>query len=343
MAVTSRTKPLILTMLPQGIVPYAELMRLDRPAGFFAFYWHFLIGLAYSGAISTFKPKPTDFIYAALYYAVWTVLLRGCVCTVNDIFDQEYDRQVERTRNRPLARRAVSTSAAAAFACITIHIGHRLMLIFSLVFQFVAATMSMAPMSQFTQKMGMSMTIMLSIYPLIKRISHYPQVFLGFGLALPVAFGPSMWQLDWHNWNKSSVDETTYNSGTICLYLSCVLWTITFDTIYAHQDIKDDRKAGVGSLAVRLGDSTKPALSALSVLQLGLAIACSVLNNFSWVYNLVACGGLGLALFFMLYTVNLNSPQSCAWWFGPGSRYIAVSLTIGLLMETHLPSMIVHV
>ena len=107
--------PPSLSVLPASWIPYAELMRLDRPAGFFAFYWHYIIGLAFAACVSPEKLTLVNLLGHASYFAIWVILLRGTVCTINDILDQDFDRQVARTRYRPIARNAVSTAKAWTF------------------------------------------------------------------------------------------------------------------------------------------------------------------------------------------------------------------------------------
>lgn len=106
----------IFALLPRSWIPYAELTRLDRPQGFYAFYWHYLIGISFAACTAATLPDIPILLAITVYLAPWTVVLRGVVCTWNDIFDQDFDRQVKRTQFRPLARRAVSTTRAMLFS-----------------------------------------------------------------------------------------------------------------------------------------------------------------------------------------------------------------------------------
>lgn len=160
----------IFAVLPRSWIPYAELMRLDRPQGFYAIYWHYLIGIGFAACTAPTLPDGLILLTLAVYLGLWTVVLRGVVCTWNDIFDQDFDRQVERTRFRPLARRAVSTTHAVLFSLFPLG------LLGALCIPLPSASRNYAGLT----------TLILCVYPLAKRITHLPQVVLGFGLAVPV-------------------------------------------------------------------------------------------------------------------------------------------------------------
>ena len=179
------------------------------------------------------------------------------------------------------------------------------------------------------------MTAILSVYPLAKRVSDFPQVLLGFGLAMPVFLCCAALETDSvlqpHVLTGSGVPKLI--PAELCMYGAGVLWTIIFDTIYAHQDIKDDKKVGVRSLAIRLGGNPKPALAVLACLQSILLMVAGFCSSLSSIYYIVGCGGASISLLGMVMLVQLDSVASCAWWFGPGSRFVGTSVTLGLLGE----------
>lgn len=121
--------------------------------------------------------------------------------------------------------------------------------------------------------------------------------------------------------------------AVLCLYFACTMWTIIIDTVYAHQDLNDDIKAGVKSLAVLMGDRTKLYLSLLAIIQVALLVFAGTECGFSFLYYLICCLGTALSLGTMLAKVDLKQPASCAWWFGPGSRLVAGCLVCGLFGE----------
>lgn len=307
---------LLFRLLPQSWIPYAELMRLDRPSGYYAFYWHYLIGLAFSACITTTPPPPAQLLGLAIYLAIWVMFFRGVTCTWNDNIDQDLDRQVARCANRPIARRAVGTVAGHAFTALLTVICGAMFLVFENRMVLVYAAI---------------MTIVLFIYPFGKRITDFPQVILGFAFAIPVVMCPATLGADLLLITEGSGVTEAVRWGALCLYGANTLWTIIFDTVYAHQDIKDDIKAGVKSLAVRLGERTKLGLGVLSTIQVGLLVATGYLCDLSWSYFSNGCGGAALSLFGMLYLVDLERPESCAWWFGPGSKLVGASVVLGFL------------
>lgn len=310
----------IFTIIPTCCVPYAELMRLDRPAGYYAFYWHYIIGLSFAASIAVPPPKASTLALLAAYLALWVLVLRGAVCTWNDNLDQSFDRRVARTRFRPIARHAVSTGRAHVFTLV----------------QLIFGAMLLIPLATECSIYAGIMAAVLFVYPLGKRFTDLPQLILGLGFALPVfmccaALGTD--PLLQHHTDHDPKGRSSHLVASAFLYIAGALWTMIFDTIYAHQDIKDDKKAGVRSLAVLLGRRTKPVLLGLALWQVALLVAVGVECGFSVVYFAGSCTGAAVVLLSMLGFVNLDSPVSCAWWFGSCSRLVGGSIAVGFFCE----------
>lgn len=320
----------IFPFLPDAWVPYAELMRLDRLSGFWAFYWHYLIGLGFAINIPPISHDMNlqTLVFTAGHMAVWTTVFRGITCTWNDNLDQDFDRQVDRCRVRPIPRGAVSTSQAHLFTALQIAAG--------------AATLS--PVGHTTLIHAAVDGILLFIYPLLKRCTNYPQVELGFGLSYaifivasmlgkdPLAplFDPSLAFSD----RVTKAVESPLAQSAVCLYIAGILWCVTFDTIYAHQDYLDDLKAGVKGLAVRLGrKGTKPTLYVVSAVQVACLSLAGHLAGFGTPYYTISCGWTGLMLVWTIWVTNLEDGASCAWAFGPGSAFTGAFVSGGLLIE----------
>ncbi|OTA77993.1 hypothetical protein M434DRAFT_382415 [Hypoxylon sp. CO27-5] len=149
------------TPLPHKWIPYAQLMRIDRPAGFYAFYFPYLIGIMYSACITPIPPAPTTLLALAVVLFPFNILLRGAACSWNDNVDQDFDRRVERCRHRPVAR-----------GCSQLAAGYPILLFFP---------KPCIPHMLVT-------VILFSIYALMKRVTYYPQVFLGFPFAWAILF-----------------------------------------------------------------------------------------------------------------------------------------------------------
>ncbi|KAJ8108561.1 hypothetical protein OPT61_g8089 [Boeremia exigua] len=326
--------------IPDAWIPYAELMRLDCLSGFWAFYWHYLIGLGFAINIQPFSSDVDlkSLVTLAVYLALWTTVFRGITCTWNDNLDQDFDRQVARCRVRPIPRGAVTTSQAHFFtaaltaigACILYPYGHLTL---------IHATLDSA---------------LLFIYPLLKRCTNYPQVELGFGLSYAIFLVTAIVgkdplaplldpTLDLSGRVSMVVNSPEAQSAT-CLYVAGILWSIIFDTLYAHQDYVDDLKAGVKGLAVRLGrKGTKPVLLVMALVQVLCLGLSGHLAGFGEPYyavscqgrgaHLLQCGGAALLLTWMIWATDLEDGNSCAWAFGRGSAYVGASISAGLMAE----------
>ncbi|MGC2202443.1 MAG: 4-hydroxybenzoate octaprenyltransferase [Stellaceae bacterium] len=208
--------------LPAWWRPYARLARLDRPIGTWLLLFPGWWGIALASA---HWPDPV----LLLLFAIGAVAMRGAGCTVNDIADRHYDAQVARTRLRPLPSGAVSVRGAIAFLLLQLAIGAAVL--FSL--------------NRTTILLGAAVLLLIGTYPFMKRITYWPQVFLGL------------------NFNWGALIGWTAVTGklawpSLVLYVGGVFWTIGYDTIYAHQDKEDDVRIGVKSSALALGSRTRP-------------------------------------------------------------------------------------
>ncbi len=208
--------------LPARLRPYARLARLDRPIGTWLLLFPGWWGIALA---SERWPDPA----LLLLFAVGAVAMRGAGCTLNDIADRHYDGQVARTRLRPLPSGAASVNQAAGFLVLQLAIGAAVL--FSL--------------NRTSVLLGCAVLGLIGTYPFMKRITYWPQVFLGL------------------NFNWGALIGGTAVTGALAwpvlpLYLGGVFWTIGYDTIYAHQDKEDDVRIGVKSSAIALGPHTRP-------------------------------------------------------------------------------------
>jgi 4-hydroxybenzoate polyprenyltransferase len=210
--------------LPAPLRPFAQLMRLDRPIGWWLLllpcWWGLVLAqIAAGGGIPNIK-------YAALFLA-GAIIMRGAGCTLNDIVDRKIDAQVERTRARPIPSGQVSVKAAAIFLGAQLLIG----LLILLQFNWLTVETAIASLA------------IVAIYPFMKRITYWPQVVLG----LAFNWGALLGWTAVHN---------GFSYAAVALYLGGVLWTLAYDTIYAHQDKDDDAMIGVKSTALKFGETT---------------------------------------------------------------------------------------
>ena len=298
-----------LSLLPSTWAPYAQLMRLDRPAGFYAFYIPCLIGLGYGACLAPTIPSPSYLLSLCGLFLVYCVILRGAACTWNDNVDQEFDRQVARTKLRPIARGAVSTTQGHTFTL-------------ALLLAQVPILMMLPPACTYH---AMSMNVLFGAYALMKRITYYPQFVLGFPFAWAILMSCAALDVD--------LISRLRIIPTASLFLANVSWTMIYDTVYAHQDIRDDIRAGVKSMAIRFADSTKELTATLATIQVALLCYTGWQMGVSLLYFIFACAGTAIALGVMITIVDLKEPSSCAWFFHRGFWYVGGSIMTGFMAE----------
>ena len=308
-----------LSAVPDAAKPYAELIRIHRPAGIMMFYFPCLYGTFLVGCLGH-GISPASMLTANAKLLLLSVLLRGALCTWNDIVDQDLDRQVARTRIRPLARGAVSTPRAVVWTLAQA----------VLVLGAFAALLPRACVGHGLPFLGLH-----AGYPFAKRATHHPQLVLGFAHAFGVAVAfPALGQSI--RPGRRAWDADT--SGALCLGAAIVFWTLLNDTIYAAQDLDDDRKAGVGSTMIYWGEAARMFLRFLALCQLLplLALAFVMKESAFWggmVYTALTCGSTMLGLVFMVENVDLKDPVSCGWWFNRGNVLVGYGIASGLVGE----------
>ncbi len=209
----------VIEKLPSFMRPYLYLMRIDRPIG----WWLLLLPAWWAIAISVHEADIRTFILLALFM-VGAIIMRGAGCVINDIWDRELDKSVERTQNRPIASGQISVEDALIFLLLLLLCG--------------AFILFMMPWV--TIFLGIMSLPLIMIYPLMKRFTWWPQAFLG----ITFNFGALM------GW---SAVTGSLSFEPFILYVACFFWTMGYDTIYAHQDKEDDIKVGIKSTALLFG------------------------------------------------------------------------------------------
>jgi 4-hydroxybenzoate polyprenyltransferase len=244
--------------------PYLQLSRYDRPVGFWLLALPCLLGLALARSTDGFAPA--DAALAALFI-LGAVAMRGAGCTYNDILDRDIDAKVARTAQRPLPSGAVTLKQAWAWLLVQCAVGLGVLLALPDVAKIVA----------------LGAIPMVALYPLMKRITWWPQVWLGLTF----------------NWGVLVAAAATRGTITVAdglLYIALVFWTLGYDTIYAIQDREDDALLGVKSTARRFGRHIKPAVAIIYAMCAALALLSG------W----LAAGWLGAAatFFFALHLLQ---------------------------------------
>ncbi len=286
-------------LAPAAIRPYLRLARLDRPIGFWLLFWP----CAMSVALSAVARPPTGFDYGAiLLFFAGAVVMRGAGCTFNDLVDFRIDQKVARTRSRPLPSGQVSQAGAVVFLILQGLMGLGVLLQFN----------------TYTIWLGMTSLGLVAIYPFMKRITWWPQLFLGLAFSWGALMG----------W--SSQFGQLFMPAML-LYAGSVFWTIGYDTIYALQDVEDDAMIGVKSTA-RLFGSRAP-------MMVGLFYAIALMF---WTWSGVAAGGgnifLGamalpaLILVWQVLSLKPDDGTNCLKRF-KANHYVGLALTLALWLE----------
>ncbi|MCW8916610.1 MAG: 4-hydroxybenzoate octaprenyltransferase [Magnetovibrio sp.] len=270
-----RTESWIARLTPKPLKPYMYLMRLDRPYG----SWLLLLPCWWSIALAADGGWP-DPIMLGLF-ALGAVIMRGAGCVMNDIADRDFDGQVARTAMRPIPAGDVTVKQAVLFLGLLGFSGFAILVQFNL-FAIGIGVLSLA-------------TVML--YPYMKRFTYWPQAFLGLSFNWGALLG----------W-AAVKGELSAAPGV--LYVAGILWTLGYDTIYAHQDKEDDILVGIKSTALKLGSSTRIWLMGFYGGALGLiALSGHYAGLSQWFF--VALIPAGLQLAWQVGTLDINNPKQC--------------------------------
>jgi 4-hydroxybenzoate polyprenyltransferase len=265
-------------LAPSWSRPYLRLARLDRPIGSWLLlmpcWWS--VGLA---AIAAREAIPNP--WHVLLFFIGAFAMRGAGCTWNDLVDRDIDAQVERTRSRPIPSGQVTVPQAIAFMVLQALLGLAVLMQFN----------------RFAIAAGFASLAVVAVYPFMKRITYWPQIFLGLAFSWGALMG---WAAAF-----GRLDAPAY-----LLYAGSIAWVIAYDTIYAHQDREDDALVGLKSTAILFAENTKPMLAVFygtAVVLIGLAqwsAGCGVLSY------------LGLAAYaahlaWQVWRIDISDPALC--------------------------------
>ncbi|KAK8110344.1 uncharacterized protein PG998_006801 [Apiospora kogelbergensis] len=229
----------------------------------------------------------------------------------DDIVDAPLDRQMARSRNRPVARGAVGVRAALAFAAAQ---------------ALAAALVLLLLLPRGAAVCALPSAAVCVYYPLAKRHTHLPQLVLGLGMGWGVVTGSA-------GLAGGPAREAWADAARLALVAACALWTVVYDTIYARIDVAEDLRLGLGSTAVLFRRRTKPFLGWL-LGAMGVSLwYCGFVSDMGLCYYLVAVGGSCASIGWMIYQVDLDSTKSCYRWFSRGFWLPALAITVGLGLE----------
>ena len=260
--------------MPKIFSTIVELLRLDKPVGYLLVFFPALFGLflAYE--------EPIDLYYIPVLF-VGSVLARSSGCVINDFFDRDFDRQVLRTKNRPLANNTISTELALIILGLLLLLTMWTLLYFTIIPIII----------------GIIAFCMIVIYPLMKRFTYFPQVFLGltFNLGCLISYAEI---------------KDDISVGALLMYIACGFWTFGYDSIYAFMDIKDDKSIGVKSSAIFLKDKNyKLFILCAYIIFMVLYVVANLSTN-----NYLGLIGGTIALFVLFWQVkslDVTDPANC--------------------------------
>ena len=278
---------------------FIELTRLNKPIGFMLLFWPCAWGLTIAYDFNS--SLITYFFYLTLFF-LGSVLMRSAGCIVNDILDKEFDSKVFRTKNRPIASGNVTIKLA---------------IIYSLVLCFLALLI-LLNFNFFTIILALGSMPLAFTYPLMKRFTYWPQLFLGITFNYGLILG----------WTSI---HSEFNLAPIIFYLGAIFWTLGYDTIYGYQDIKDDEIIGLKSTSIKFKNKPYTFLFICYFVYLLSLLISGYLLNFNKISLLIFILILIHMLYFQLKKLKIDNSISCLKIF-KSNNILGLIVLIGLII-----------
>ena len=258
---------------------FIELTRLKKPIGFMLLFWPCIWGLTIAYDLNS--NLEIFFYYTFLFFA-GSILMRSAGCIVNDIADKNFDKEVERTKYRPIASGKISIKLAIIYSIILCSLAFLVLINFNF----------------FTILMALASMPLAFTYPLMKRITYWPQLFLGvtFNYGLVLAW--------------ISI-ENEISIIPLIFYFGAIFWTLGYDTIYGFQDIKDDEIIGVKSTSIKFKNDPKKFLYTCYTIFIFCLITVGILMKFNFFYYLFLIIPTYHLLIFQINKLNYSLPGDC--------------------------------
>lgn len=284
---------------PEWLKPYARLARWDRPIGFWLLFWPCAFSLAMAAVAA---PERGFDWWALILMFLGAVLMRGAGCTFNDIVDTDIDMKVARTRSRPIPSGATTRFKAVLFLLAQALLGLLILLQFN----------------GFTVLLGVASLVLVAIYPFMKRVTWWPQLFLGLAFSWGALMG---WASQF-----GSLDV-----APVVLYLASILWVIGYDTVYALQDVEDDALIGVRSTARLFGRRARAIVGLFYAGAWLLWVAAAVVAGAGWAFLMAALAPAAI-LAWQLATLRPTDPENALARF-KSNHWAGLALTLALLIQ----------
>ena len=258
---------------------FIELTRLKKPIGFMLLFWPCLWGLT---TVYEFNSGLLNYFFYSLLFLAGSILMRSAGCIVNDIVDENFDKKVERTKDRPIASKKISKTLAAFYAVILCAIAFLVLVNFN----------------KFTIYMAIASMPLAFTYPLMKRITYWPQLFLGitFNYGLILA------------WISISNNISII---PLIFYIGAIFWTLGYDTIYGFQDIRDDEIIGVKSTSIKFKNNPKRFLFFCYLIFIISLLLLGFLMKFKIFYFMFLIIPILQLLLIQIKKLKINDTQNC--------------------------------
>ena len=258
---------------------FIELTRLNKPIGYMLLFWPCVWGLT---LVYDFNSEINTYYKYLIFFLLGSILMRSAGCIINDIADKKFDQKVERTKNRPIASEKISIKLALLYALVLCFCAFLILINFNL----LTIVLALA-----------SMPFAFS-YPLMKRFTYWPQLFLG----ITFNYGVVLAEISINN--SLSINPILYYIGDIC-------WTLGYDTNYRYQDIKDDEIIGIKSTSIKFKNNPKTFLTLCYSFLLISLILIGVLMNFNNIFYLFLIIPFCHLFFYQINFLNINKPEDC--------------------------------
>ena len=283
----------------QNIKLFIELTRLNRPIGYMLLFWPCLWGLTVA---YDFNSELEKFYFYSLLFLLGSILMRSAGCIVNDIADKNFDKKVERTKNRPIASEKVSVNRAIIYSFILCGLAFLVLINFN----------------KFTILMALLSMPLAFTYPLMKRFTYWPQLFLGitFNYGLVLA---------WISINNS------INLVPIIFYFGAIFWTLGYDTIYGYQDIKDDEIIGVKSTSIKFKNNPKIFISLCYSFFFISLIILGILMNYKILYFISLIITFFHLMIYQIKNLNVVDASQCLQKF-KSNNFLGLIIFINILI-----------
>ncbi len=263
----------------QNIRLFIELTRLNKPIGFMLLFWPCIWGLTIA---YNFNSSFNNFLFYGILFLLGAMLMRSAGCIINDIVDRNIDKKVERTKNRPIASKKISVKFGLLYVFILCGLAFLVLINFN----------------QFTIIMALLSMPFAFTYPLMKRFTYWPQLFLGitFNYGLVLA---------WTSINNE------ISLIPILFYIGAIFWTLGYDTIYGYQDIKDDEIIGVKSTSIKFKKNPKKFIFICYLIFIASLVFMGTLMNFKIFYYLFLIIPITHLILFQINKLNVNDSNDC--------------------------------